>query len=168
MTTSVIRHPMRIISPHILQPQPLRQKLRKLKHLRQQSFNIRNQLFILKRSSHLRIMIPHHRYARRRRHHHRLRPTKLFYKSRKQRHRLRLIASVVMHLSAACLSSGKLHRMPQPLQHPHHGLTRLRKQRVVIAGDKQRDSQTILRRKRISEQNSIESIFPQRNSRQVR
>jgi hypothetical protein len=57
--------------------------------------------------------------------------------------------------------------MPQPLQHPHHGLTRLRKQRIVIAGDKQRDSQTDLRRNSVPEQNSIESIFPQRNSHQV-
>ena len=164
----MIRDAVWIISPHILQPQALRKKLRKLEHLRQQRLNIRNQPFVLKRSSHLRIMIPHHRHTRRRRHHYRLRPAKLFYKSRKQRHRLRLIPGIPMHLPTACLPRRKLHRMPQPLQHPHHGLTRLRKQRVVIAGDKQRDSQTILQRKRVPEQNSIESIFPQRNSRQVR
>jgi hypothetical protein len=163
MTTSVIRHPMRIIGPDILQPQPLRQKLRKLKHLRQQRLDIRNQPFILKRSRHLRIMIPHHRHTRRRRHYHHLRPTKLFYKSSKQRHRLRLISSVVMHLPTTRLSRRKLHRMPQPLQHPHHGLTRLREQRVVIASNKQRDSQTNLQRKPNPEQNSIESIFPRRN-----
>ena len=166
MTTSVIRHPMRITSPDILKPQPLRQKLGKLKHIRQQLRHLCNKLFILKQHSHLRIMIPHHRYTRRRRHHHRLRPAKLFYKSRKQRHRLRLIPRIPMHLPATSLPRRKLHRMPQPFQHPHHGLTGLRKQRIVIAGDKQRDSQTILQRA-FEKQNSIESIFPQRNSRQV-
>jgi hypothetical protein len=73
-----------------------------------------------------------------------------------------------MHLPAACLPRRKLHRMPQTLQHTNHSLTRLRKQRIVIAGDKQRDSQTNLQRQCNPEQNSIESIFPQRNSRQVR
>src|SRR5580658_1371331 len=112
-------------------------------------------------------MIPHHRDTGRRRHHHGLGPAKLFYKSPKQRHHLRLIPGVVVHLPAAGLPCGKLHRMPQPFQHPHHGLACLRKQRVVIASDKQRDSQTNLRGKQ-PELNSIESIFPQRNSRQVR
>jgi len=135
MTTSVISHPMRIISPNILQPQPLRQKLRKLKHLRQQHINLSNQPLILQRQSHLRIMIPHHRHTRRRRHHNCLGPAKLFNKSRKQRHRLSLIARVVMHLTATRLPRRKLHRMSQALQHPHHGLTRLRKKCVVIAGN---------------------------------
>jgi hypothetical protein len=68
-----------------------------------------------------------------------------------------------VHLPAASLSRRKLNRMPQPLQHPDNSLARLRKQRVVIASNKQRDSQTNLRSKKIAETNSIESIFPQRN-----
>ena len=167
MTTRVIRHPMRIVSPHILQPQPLRQKLRKFKHLRQQSIHLPLQLFILHRRRHLRIVIPHHRHTRRRRHHYRLSPFKLTDKSLQQRHSLSLIPRVVVHLSAAGLPRRKLHRMPQPLQQSHHGLASLGKQRVVIAGNKQRNSQTNLQKLR-SKGNSIESIFPRRNSSQVR
>jgi hypothetical protein len=33
--------------------------------------------------------------------------------------------------------------MPQPLQHPHDRLACLRKQRVVVTRDKQRNSQTL-------------------------
>ena len=63
MATRVIRHPMRIVSPHILQPQPLRQKLRELKHLRQQSLHLRHQRLVLNSLRHLRIMVPHHRHT---------------------------------------------------------------------------------------------------------
>ncbi len=50
--------------------------------------------------------------------------------------------------------------MPQPLQHPHHGLTRLRKQRVVIAGNKQRNSQINLRLKSVRTKFNREYISP--------
>ena len=161
MAASVIRHPMRIISPHILQPKPLRQKLRKLKYPRHQRLNRSHQPLVFQLRRHLRIVIPNHRHTRRRRHHHRLRPLELLHKPSYQRQSFRLIPCIPMHLSAARLTRGKLHRMPQPFQHPDHGLASLRKQRVVVAGNKQRDSQNTLR-------NSIEILFPQRNIRQVR
>ena len=81
---------------------------------------------------------PHPQSAshRRSKHHHRFSSAKLIDKPLHQRHRLQLIAGVVMHLPAARLPGGKLHRMPQPFQHLHHSLARLREQRVVIAGNK--------------------------------
>jgi hypothetical protein len=64
-------------------------------------------------------------------------------KPAQQRHRLVLVARIPMHLPAARLPCRKLDRMPKPLQHPHYRFARIRKQRVVITGNKQRNLQTI-------------------------
>jgi hypothetical protein len=53
-----------------------------------------------------------------------------------QGHRLFLVARIPVHLPAARLPCRKLDRMPKPLQNPHYRLARIRKQCVVITGNK--------------------------------
>src|SRR5580704_13935285 len=59
------------------------------------------------------------------------------------RHRLAQIARIPVHLPAAGLLRTELDRMSKPLQHLYDGLACLRKKRVVVAGDKQRNTHEI-------------------------
>ena len=84
-------------------------------------------------------MLAHHGDAGRRRNADYLAVAEHFDKSTHQRERFRLIARVVMHLSAAGLRVRKVDGVPEPLQHSHNSNAYLWKQRVVVARDKQRD-----------------------------
>ena len=53
-----------------------------------------------------------------------------------------------MELAAAGLLVGKLDFVPEPLEHVHDGLRRLRKERVAEAGDEEADSQELYRGER--------------------
>ena len=56
-----------------------------------------------------------------------------------QRHALRAVAGVEVHLAAARLALGEVDLVPEPAQHPHDRLADVREQDVVEAGDEQRD-----------------------------
>ncbi len=147
MAARMVRHTVRIMCAHILQPKLLRQELRKLPGIpaaaaRCGHFGL--QRLVLQPLRHQRIVIAHHRHATGRRAHHRLRRFELLHKSPQQRIRLFLVAGIPVHLPAAGLAGRKVDSMSQPLQHADHGLTRLRKQRVVIAGDEQPETRNPL------------------------
>ena len=90
----------------------------------------------------------------------------LVNKALQEGRRLRLVASIVVHLAAAGLARRELDRMTKPLEDAHDRFSRLRKQRVVIAGDEKRDSQGSPLRP-VTE-NSIEILFPKCIRRQIR
>jgi hypothetical protein len=46
-----------------------------------------------------------------------------------------------MHLTAAGLAGGKVYGVPEALEDTHDGLAGAGKERVVIAGDEERDAQ---------------------------
>ena len=65
-------------------------------------------------------------------------------------------------------TGSELELMAESLNEADDTFAGLGKERVVIAGDEQRDSQTNLQRRALQKTNSIESIFPQRNLRHLR
>jgi hypothetical protein len=69
-----------------------------------------------------------------RRHHH-FRLAKHVHKVPHQRDRFALVSGVVVHLAAAGLFQGKVHRVTQPFQQPHGGLPGGGEERVAKAGD---------------------------------
>src|SRR5579863_8502550 len=64
-----------------------------------------------------------------------------------QRNRFGMIAGVVMHLPAAGLGGAEFHRVAQTFEHAHHRLAGLGEERVVIAGDEERDQHTYWRKR---------------------
>ena len=78
-----------------------------------------------------------------------------------------LIAGVVVHLAAAGLTDGKDDSVAKTLQDTRTiALACLREERVVVAGNEQRDTQgaSTLMPSTLSARDSIESIFPFRIS----
>ena len=57
-----------------------------------------------------------------------------------QRIRLRPVAGVDVHLTAAGLGHREVDVVPEPLEQPHHRLARLRERRVVDAREEQADA----------------------------
>ena len=66
---------------------------------------------------------------------------KLLDEALKKRHGFGLVAGVVVHLAAAGLAWWKVDGVPEALENAHDGLAGVREERVVIAGDKERDAQ---------------------------
>ena len=140
MTAGVIGDAMRVDCADILDPKAMHQQFGELVHARQQRCHFGLKSLIAGRQRDFFVMFPHHGDAGRRRNADYLAVTENFDESAHQRQRFRLIARVVMHLSAAGLRVRKFDGVPEPLQHSHHGNAYLWKQCVVVARDKQSDS----------------------------
>ena len=56
-------------------------------------------------------------------------------------HGLGLVAGVVVHLAAAGLAWGEVYGVPEALEDTHDGLAGAGEERVVVAGDEERDAQ---------------------------
>ena len=67
---------------------------------------------------------------------------------RRELQRLVAVAAVRVELAAARLLVRELDLVPEPLEHVHDGLRRLRKERVAEAGDEEADSQELYRGER--------------------
>ena len=77
-----------------------------------------------------------------------------------------LVAGVVVHLAAAGLGGVEVDGVAEALEDAHDGLAGAGEERVVIAGDEERDAQ--VQNLRRGPENSIEILFPSRSFRQIR
>jgi hypothetical protein len=78
---------------------------------------------------------------------------------------LALIAGVVVHLAAAGLAGREVDGVAEALEDAHDGLAGAGKERVVIAGDEERDAQ--VQNLQAPLENSIEILFPHSTLRQL-
>src|SRR6187401_3290916 len=99
------------------------------------------------RSQH-RTELANHPGARRGRRHHRIEALEDAFEARREPQRLVAVAAVRVELAAARLLVRKLDFVPEPLEHVHDGLRRLREERVAEAGDEEADSQELYRGER--------------------
>jgi hypothetical protein len=93
------------------------------------------------RGGHFQVVIPYHGDATRGWNTDNLSILKNIQKVVHQRDRFAAIPRVVMHLATACLGLAKFDGMPEPFENSYNCFACIRKQRVVVAGDKKRDKQ---------------------------
>jgi DNA transposition AAA+ family ATPase len=125
----------------ILDAEAVDQKLRKLEHARKQSIHFGYELLVAGFPRCLRVMIADHRHAGRGWNADGLSIAKRIDEMPDDRDGLAQIAGVPVHLTATGLSGIEFDNMAEPLQHAYYGLPRGRKERVVITGDEECDSQ---------------------------
>jgi len=135
VATGMVCYAVRIRCADIFYSKTMHQQLGKFIDAGQQSYHFREKVGVFRDPGDLLIVFPHHGHARGRGYANNFTIPKDLNKAAHKRKGLHLIAGVVVHLPAAGLAGRKLDRMSQPFQHLHHGLTRLRKQSVVIAGN---------------------------------
>ena len=124
------------------------EELGELEHARQKRVDACDERRIPRGGRHLGIVLADHRDARRGRHADHLRavedPEEMFH----QPARLAGVPGVVMHLPAAGLLAPEFDAMAKALEHGDHGFACFREQRVVVAGDEQRNQHYMERRDR--------------------
>ncbi len=118
------------------------QQLRELEDARQHVGNLALDVGAAGRCCHFRIVVANHRYAGRRRDADDLGVAKNAEEVQHHGQRFLLVAGVVVHLTATGLLSAKFNRVSQSLQHSHNGLPGGGEERVVVAGNEQRNPQT--------------------------
>jgi hypothetical protein len=138
----VIGHAVGIVGAEILHPQDADQKLRQLEHVRGQRGDLPDQIALAGLLRQARVVVSHHRHARTRRRHHSVARfgAEHAHEPPHERQSLVAIAGVGVDLPAAGLVKREHHLVPQALEYVHRRPPGVREQRVVYAGDEQRDA----------------------------
>lgn len=142
VATGVVGDAVGIVGSDVLEAEAAGEKFGELEDLGQEGFDVGGEARIVEGGGHFGVVISHHRDAGRGRDDDDLGGSELVDEALKEGEGLGLVASVPVHLTATGLAGGKVDGVAETLEDAHHGLTGLREQGVVVAGDEQRNSQT--------------------------
>ena len=138
----VVGHAVREVRADVLHAEDVDEQLAELVHARPDRRDLAGQPVVLRQLGQARVAVADHRGARSRRGDDRVVLAEHADEPARQRHGLQLVAGVRVHLPAAGLLLREDDLVPEPLEQPHHGLPRLREERVVEACDEERYAQS--------------------------
>ena len=137
----MVGHLLRELCADVFYSKPVYKQSRELKDARQQAAHVGEECRIVFRFGHQLVVFAHHRDAGSGRNTYSLRVPEHLYEASDQRDCLAVVTGVVVHLTAASLLNRKRDAVPKTFEHLGHSDPRFGKERVVIAGNKKRDSQ---------------------------
>src|SRR5919206_5070108 len=138
MAGGVVGDAVRVVRPDVRDLELPYQELRKLEDPRRELLDPPPEPLIARQPRRHRVELAHHADAGARGSHDGLVGGEDLDEAPHQRYRLALVAGVKVHLAAAGLSQRKLDLVPEALKDLDGRPTRLRKERVIEARDKQR------------------------------
>jgi hypothetical protein len=137
----VVRHSVLEVRADIFEAEPIRQKFGKLEDAREQAANIGEEGGIVLALSHQFVVFAHHRDTGGRRDADSFSVAEHLDEPTDEGDSFTMVASVVVHLAAAGLLDGERDGVAEAFEEACDSDARLGEERVVVAGDKERDLQ---------------------------
>jgi len=137
----MVRDSIREVRTYVFEAKAIDEEFGELENPREEAANIRKEGRIVLALGHQLVVLAHHGDAGSRRHADRFSVAEHLNKAANEGHGFAVVAGVVVHLAATRLLNGEDDGVAEAFEEARNSDARLGEERVVVAGDKERDLQ---------------------------